>query len=76
MLPERDSVSGCRQTRRPASGNIGAAVRYVGLFLEDPLAVPWLVVEQLAAQLGFKDSSAVKRYTERRRTLYGHVWEI
>lgn len=27
-------------------------VRYVGLFLEVPLAVPWPVVEHLAVQLG------------------------
>ncbi|MEU7260545.1 DUF4158 domain-containing protein [Streptomyces rimosus] len=51
-------------------------VRYVGLFLEDPLAAPWPVVKQLAAQLGLKDPSAVRRYTERRRTLYDHAWEI
>lgn len=51
-------------------------VRYVGLFLEDPLAVPWPVVEHLAAQLGIKDPSVVKRYTERRQTLYDHAWEI
>ncbi|WP_324606942.1 DUF4158 domain-containing protein [Streptomyces rimosus] len=74
--PLRDSVSCCRQTRRPVSGNIGTAIRYVGLFLEAPLAVPWLVVKQLAAQLGLKDPSAVRRYTERRRTLYDHAWEI
>ena len=51
-------------------------VRYVGLFLEDPLAVPWPVVEHLAVQLGIEDPSVVKRYTERRQTLYDHVWEI
>lgn len=51
-------------------------VRYIGLFLEDPLAVPWPVVEHLAAQLGIEDPSVVKRYTERRQTLYDHAWEI
>ncbi|MEU9473742.1 Tn3 family transposase [Streptomyces avermitilis] len=50
-------------------------VRYVGLFLEDPLAVPWPVVEHLAAQLGVEDPS-VKRYTERLKTAYEHAWEI
>ncbi|MFF8996011.1 Tn3 family transposase [Streptomyces sp. NPDC014983] len=48
-------------------------VRYVGLFLEDPLAVPWAVVEHLAVQLGIEDPSVVKRYTERRQTLYDHA---
>lgn len=51
-------------------------VRYVGLFLEDPLAVPWPVVEHLAAQPHIEDPSVVKRYTERRQTLYDHAWEI
>ncbi|MFC8277113.1 Tn3 family transposase [Streptomyces sp. NPDC057271] len=51
-------------------------VRYIGLFLEDPLAVPWSVVEHLAAQLGIEDPSCVKRYAERRQTLYDHAWEI
>ncbi|MEU3283114.1 DUF4158 domain-containing protein, partial [Streptomyces antibioticus] len=48
-------------------------VRYVGLFLgEDPLAVPWSVVEHL----GIEDAACVKRYTERRQTVYDHAWEI
>ncbi len=51
-------------------------IRYVGLFLEDPLAVPWPVVEHLAVQLDIEDPSVVKRYTERRQTLYDHAWEI
>jgi len=51
-------------------------VRYVGLFLEDPLAVPWPVIEHLAVQLGIEDASVVKKYTERRQTLYDHAWEI
>nr|WP_078904703.1 DUF4158 domain-containing protein [Streptomyces xanthophaeus] len=42
-------------------------VRYVGLFLEGLLAVPWPVVERLAVQLGIGDPSVVKRYTERRQ---------
>ncbi|QES18993.1 DUF4158 domain-containing protein [Streptomyces venezuelae] len=44
-------------------------VRYVGLFLEDPLAVPWPVIEHLAVQLGIEDPSVVERYTERRQTV-------
>jgi len=32
-------------------------VRYLGVFLEDPLAVPWPVVEYLAEQLGVADPS-------------------
>ena len=51
-------------------------VRYVGLFLEDPLEVPWPVVEHLAAQLGIEDPSRDKRYTERPKTPYDHAWEI
>uniref|UniRef100_UPI003BAA43A1 DUF4158 domain-containing protein n=1 Tax=Streptomyces sp. NBC_01175 TaxID=2903759 RepID=UPI003BAA43A1 len=51
-------------------------VRYIGLFLEDPLAVPWQVVEHLAAQLEIEDVSYVKEYTERLKTAYEHAWEI
>ncbi|MEO7195630.1 MAG: Tn3 family transposase [Pseudonocardiaceae bacterium] len=51
-------------------------VRYIGLFLEDPLDVPWLVVEYLAEQLGISDPSCVKRYVERAKTAYEHSWEI
>ena len=43
---------------------------------EDPLAVPWTVVEHLVAQLGVEDPSVVKRYTERPKTAYEHAWEI
>ncbi|MER6923781.1 Tn3 family transposase, partial [Streptomyces spiralis] len=52
-------------------------VRYIGRFLpDDPLAVPWPVVEHLAVQLGIEDPSCVKRYTERPKTAYEHAWEI
>lgn len=52
-------------------------VRYLGAFLtEDPIDVPWPVVEFLAAQLGIGDASCVKRYTERPKTAYEHSWEI
>jgi TnpA family transposase len=51
-------------------------VRYLGLFLENPLDVPWPVVEHLAAQLGVTDPSCVKRYVERAKTAYEHSWEI
>jgi hypothetical protein len=46
------------------------------VFLEDPLAVPWPVVEYVAEQLGVSDPSCVKRYTERPKTAYEHAWEI
>jgi hypothetical protein len=51
-------------------------VRYIGLFLEDPLDVPWPVVEYLAEQLGINDPSCVKQYVERAKTAYEHSWEI
>jgi TnpA family transposase len=50
--------------------------RYVGRFLEDPLDVPWPVVEYLAEQLGIADVSCVKRYTDRAVTAYEHSWQI
>ncbi|MGW6483970.1 Tn3 family transposase [Streptomyces sp. NPDC055059] len=52
-------------------------VRYIGRFLpDDPLDVPWVVIEHLAAQLGIEDVACVKRYTERKPTAYEHAWEI
>jgi len=51
-------------------------VRYLGVFLEDPLVVPWPVVQYLAAQLDIDDPSCVKRYTERAMTAYEHATEI
>lgn len=51
-------------------------VRYLGLFLEDPLDVPWSVVAYVAEHLGVEDPSVVKRYTERQMTAYEHAWEI
>jgi TnpA family transposase len=66
---------------RADSHRLGVAVqictvRYMGLFLEDPLAVPWPVVDYLAEQLGIGDPSQVKRYTERPKTSYEHAWMI
>ncbi|MFI1868713.1 Tn3 family transposase [Streptomyces jumonjinensis] len=52
-------------------------VRYIGTFLgDDPLAVPWEVVDYLAGQLGIEDASCVKSYAERRMTPYNHAQEI
>ncbi|MBE1559786.1 TnpA family transposase [Nonomuraea africana] len=51
-------------------------VRHKGLFLEDPLEVPWPVVDYLAEQLGIGDPSQVKRYGERPKTVYEHAWMI
>lgn len=68
--------------RRADSHRLGIAVqlctvRYVGRFLtDDPLAVPWEVVDYLAGQLGIQDASEVKRYTDRPKTAYDHSWEI
>jgi hypothetical protein len=68
--------------RRTKAHQLGFAVqmcivRYVGRFLvDDPLDVPWPVIEHLAAQLRIEDPSVVKRYTERLKTAYEHAWEI
>jgi TnpA family transposase len=52
-------------------------VRYIGRFLpDDPLDVPWVVIEHIAEQLGIEDVSCVKAYTERKPTAYEHAWEI
>ena len=51
-------------------------VRYVGMFLEDPLDVPVVVLDFVAEQLNIADPSCVKRYTERAKTRFDHQWEI
>lgn len=51
-------------------------VRYLGLFLADPLDVPNAVLEYLAEQMAVADRSCVKRYTERRSTRFEHAEEI
>lgn len=51
-------------------------VRFIGRFLpDDPLDVPWPVIEHIAEQLGIEDVSAVKQYTEGKPTAYEHAWE-
>ena len=51
-------------------------VRWLGIFLEDPLDVPATVVDFVAAQLEVADPSQVKRYTGRTKTRFDHQWEI
>jgi hypothetical protein len=51
-------------------------VRYLGMFLPDPLEVPAVVLDRLASQLQIADPSCVKRYTERRTTPFEHRDEI
>ena len=50
--------------------------RFLGVFLEEPLDVPWPVVEHLAEQIGVDDPSCVKNYTQRSMTAFEHAWEI
>ena len=74
---DRDLVA----KRRSDSHGLGFAVqlgtvRAVGRFLEDPLDVPWPVVEFLAGVLGIADASCVKKYLDRPQTAYEHAWEI
>lgn len=47
-----------------------------GCFLEDPLAVPWAVVDYLAEQLDIENASVIERYTDRKPTAYEYSWEI
>lgn len=67
--------------RRRDSNRLGFAlqlvtVRYLGMFLPDPLDVPADVVEYLAEQLDIADPTCVKSYTERKQTRYDHQDEI
>jgi hypothetical protein len=51
-------------------------VRFLGMFLADPLDVPWSVVDYLAIQLDVRVSSVIKRYAERQATQWEHTAEI
>ncbi|GAC55078.1 putative transposase [Gordonia amicalis NBRC 100051 = JCM 11271] len=66
--------------RRRDSNRLGFAlqlvtVRYLGMFLPDPLDVPG-EVDYLAEQLEIADPSCVKSYTDREKTRFEHAWEI
>lgn len=43
-------------------------VQFLGMFLADPLDVPWSVADYLAIQLDVRDSSVIKRYAGRQAT--------
>jgi hypothetical protein len=51
-------------------------VRYLGLFLPDPLTVPEEVVAYLAEQLAIEGPGCVAAYTQRRNTRFEHADEI
>jgi len=51
-------------------------VRFLGLFLADPLDVPEEVLGYVAGQLKIDDLSNINAYGEREKTAYEHAWEI
>lgn len=53
-----------------------ATVRYLGLFLADPTALPTGAVDYLARQIGVTDPSCLKHYLNRRSTWFSHAAEI
>ena len=51
-------------------------LRYLGKFLDDPLDVPAVVMDDVSAQLGIADPSCVKAYSQRVNTKWEHQREI
>nr|WP_255953530.1 DUF4158 domain-containing protein [Streptomyces sp. ODS25] len=51
-------------------------VRYLGVFLDDPIDVPTEVVDYLAGQLGIADTSVLEGYGERWKMPFEHMWEL
>src|SRR6266567_2073578 len=51
-------------------------VRFLGMFLADPLDVPEEVIGYVAGQLKIDDVSTIDAYGEREKTAYEHAWEI
>ena len=77
----RDADRALVAKRRGDHSRLGFAlqlvtVRHVGTFLTDPLDVPLVVLDYVAAQVRVADASVVKRYTERDKTRLEHQWEI
>ncbi|MEU5940934.1 Tn3 family transposase [Micromonospora sp. NPDC047548] len=69
------------EVRRGDANRLGFAlqlttVRYLGTFLDDPLDVPTVVLDELAAQLKIADASCVKTYVERANTKWEHRRQI
>jgi hypothetical protein len=76
-----DVDRGLVEAKRRPHNRLGFAlqlmtVRYVGMFLDDPLQVPVELLNYLAEQLQIDDPSCVKSYGEREKTPFEHVWEI
>ncbi|WSV87561.1 DUF4158 domain-containing protein [Nocardia sp. NBC_01009] len=74
---DRELIAG----RRRDSNRLGLAlqlvtVRYLEMFLPDPLDVPGELVDYLAEQLEIADPSCVKSYIDREKTRFEHAWEI
>lgn len=67
--------------RRGAGSQLGfglqlGTLRFLGTFLDDPVAVPEAVVDFVASQLGITDGSVLGSYAERPKTPYEHRWKI
>ena len=67
--------------RRRDSNRLGFAiqlttVRFLGRFLENPIAVPAVVIDGSSCQLGITDVSCVNQYVEREKTKREHRREI
>ncbi|WP_186760801.1 DUF4158 domain-containing protein, partial [Arthrobacter alpinus] len=79
FLDDRDLELVAR--RRGEGSRLGFGVqlgtlRFLGTFLDDPVAVPKAVVDFIATQLGIVDGSVLGDYVERSKTPYEHRWEI
>ncbi|WP_239341835.1 DUF4158 domain-containing protein [Frankia sp. CiP3] len=63
--------------RRGDASRLGFSLQLTTVrFLEDPLDVPSVVLDELAAQLQIADPSCVKSYVERANTKWEHRREI
>ncbi|AOP47929.1 Tn3 family transposase [Streptomyces lydicus] len=76
-----DADRGLIEPKPRAHNRLGFAVqmttvRFLGVFLDDPMDVPAEVVDYLAEQLGVADASALKAYGERENTRLDHVREL
>ncbi len=74
LSDEQLAAYGCYA--RPPTVDELTTLRYLGKFLDDPLDVPVVVLDDVAAQLGIADPSCVKAYSQRVNTKWEHQREI
>lgn len=76
MMPTGCSLTGGVATRTVSGLVQLGTVRFLGMFLADPVDVPTEAVDYVSARLEVADPSCLKAYAKREKTRLEHQWEI